>query len=236
MNDNVADPGSAEAITCADFERAYLLDRRAFHRPLTRDAQRRPIPYEPPRRSLVTGICLHQTACDMGLNPERYDTISVHYVVLRNGRATWHADHDRILYGGNGWNQRCIQIEVNGLYAGLEDDPETAVDESLKTTWDDPTTKIREQPQQVTPEAMATLRMLVRYIKLKTPTITKLVAHRQSSGSRRNDPGERIWREAVALHGELGLDDGGIGYAIPDGAGGKPIPEQWDARSKGIRY
>lgn len=230
MIDDVSDPGSAEAVTCADFERGYVIDRRAFHHPLVRGKDGKLAPYSPPARSVVTGITLHQTACDMGERPERYDTISVHYVVLRSGRVVWTCNTDRILYGGNGWNNRCVQIEVNGLYAGLEDDPDTALDEALRTTWDDPTTPTREKPQQVTPEAMRSLRMLVRYLKIKTPTIQYLVSHRQSSGSRRNDPGQRIWREAIALHGELGLTDGGI--TLDDGL---PVPEAWGG-AKGVRY
>lgn len=233
MMNNVADPGSAEALTCADFERAFVLDRRAFHHPLIRNADGKLVPYTPPPRAYITGITLHQTACDMGERPERYDTISVHYVVLRSGRIVWTCDADRILYGGNGWNNRCVQIEVNGLYPGLEDDPDTAADESLRTTWDDPSTPTREHPQEVTPAAMLSLRMLVRYLKLRFQSIVVLCAHRQASASRRNDPGQRIWGEAVRLHAELGLQDGGVGFTIGDGL---PIPEAWDPRCKGIRY
>lgn len=233
MIDNVADPGAVGALTCADFERAYIIDRRAHHTPMVR-RNGKPEPYAPAKRPAPTGICLHQTACDMGERVERYDTISVHYVILRSGRITWHADVDRILYGGNGWNNRCVHIEVNGLYPGLEDDPDTAQDESLRTTWDDPTTPTREHPQEVTHEAMLSLRMLVRYLAIRHPTIRFLVSHRQASADRRNDPGERIWRgEAVPIAAELGLSDGGPGFTIGDGL---PIPEQWDPRRKGTRY
>ena len=42
-----------------------------------------------------------------------------------------------------------------------------------------------------------------------------------------------MWqRVAVPLHAELGLTDGGVGFAI----GGYPIPESWDARCKGVKY
>lgn len=230
MIDDVSDPGSAEAITCADFERGYVIDRRTHHQPyLWRkrpDGTRYREFYSPPKRTLVTGITLHQTACDLGPNVERYDMIGSHYAILRDGRVLWMCDIDRTVVHGHGWNRRCIGIEVNGRYPGLLSNP-------LGTTWDDPTTKIREQPQDVTPEAMRSLRMLVRYLKLKTPTIAVLCSHRQSSESRQSDPGQAIWREAVALHGELGLHDGGVGFKIGDG---RPNPEAWDPKAKGVRY
>lgn len=233
MIDNVADPGSAEAIACADFERAYVIDRRKFHTPMLRDKNGKLQPYKPPRRTKITGVCLHQTACDMGERVERYDTISIHLVILRSGRMLWHCDFDRVLYGGNGWNERCIQIELVGLFAGVEDDPDSAQDESLRSTWDDPTTPTREQPQQVTEAQKRTLRMALRWLKLKVPTIAVVVSHRQASANRRNDPGETTWREAVAVSAELGLHDGGPGFVIGDGL---PIPEAWDERYKGVKY
>lgn len=44
MIDNVADPGAVEALTCADFERAYIIDRRAHHTPMVR-RNGKPEPY-----------------------------------------------------------------------------------------------------------------------------------------------------------------------------------------------
>lgn len=225
MIDDVSDPGSAEAVTCADFERAYVIDRRAFHRPYYRDAQKKIVFYDPPKRTLVTGITLHQTAADMGEMVPRYDTLGAHFAVLRSGRVLWMCDVDRVVIHGHGWNTRCIGIEVNGRYAGIEGD--------LRTLWDDPTTTHREQPQQATPAALASLRMLVRYLKIRTPTIAVLCSHRQSSESRQSDPGQTIWREAVHLHTELGLSDGGVGFKIGDG---RPNPVEWDPRAIGHLY
>ncbi len=236
---SVADPGSPEALTLADFERS-MHDRRAFHRPHYRGADGKLVSYIPRRRpwTEVTGITLHQTACNMGERIERYDTIGAHFAVLRSGRIARMCDPDRIIYHGNGWNNRCVGIEVDGLYSGLEDDPDTAQDESLRTTWDSPSTSTREHPMQVTPQAMQRTRQLVRWI---VGTVAAhggqcrfLVAHRQSSDDRRNDPGETIWKQvALPLHAELGMSDGGVGFTV---TGGLPICEQWDPRCKGVRY
>ena len=50
-------------------------------------------------------------------------------------------------------------------------------------------------------------------------------AHRQSSASRRSDPGERLWREVVLyMAPELGLRCEPA-LALRDG---RPIPREWD--------
>lgn len=232
---NVADPGEPEKLTADDFE-ASMIDRRRYHSPLVRQGDRL-VNYVPAHRTKATGAALHQTACNMGERVERYDTIGAHFAVLRSGRVLRMADIDRIVYHGNGWNGLCVGIEVDGLYAGVEDDPDTAQNEALRSTWDDPSTPTREYPQQVTPQAMRACRSLVRWIVVdglrRGWTIDKLVAHRQSSRDRRNDPGEEIWKQvAIPLQGELGMTDGGAGFQI----GGYPIPSAWNANYRGFAY
>lgn len=234
---NLADPGSPEMVTPEDFLR-LVIDRRRFHSPsVVTHGMRRP--YVPAHRGWheTTGITLHQTACDLGERVERYDTMGAHWGVLRSGRIIRLCDNNRVVYHGNGWNARCVGIEVNGLYAGREDDPDTALDESLRSTWDDPSTPTRERPMQVTPAAMLSLRMLCRFIAYEVMTnggaLKVLCAHRQSSMSRRSDPGEAIWKQAaIPVSNELGLSYGGQGFTI----GGLPIPECWDPAAKGVEY
>lgn len=234
---NLADPGSAEAVTPEDFL-SLVIERRRFHSPsvVTHGTRR---PYVPAPRTWheTTGITLHQTACDMGERVERYDTIGAHWTVLRSGRILRHCDNNRVVFHGNGWNARCVGIEVNGLYAGREDDPDTALDESMRSTWDDPSTPTREKPMQVTPQSMLSLRMLCRYIAYDVMSnggaLKVLCAHRQSSIDRRSDPGEAIWKQAaVPVSNELGLSYGGVGFVV----GGLPIPECWDENAKGVAY
>lgn len=240
---NLADPGSPEVVTPADFIRWAIIDRRDFHTPsvvVDKGGVKTRRSYQPGRRSWqqTTGWTLHQTACDMGERVERYDTTGAHWVVLRSGRIIRLCNNDRIVYHGNGWNSRCTSVEVNGLYAGREDDPDTAQDEALRSTWDDPSTPTREKPMQVTPAAMLSLRMLGRFIAwdiaMHGGHLKFIVAHRQSSKDRRNDPGEAIWKQAaIPLMGELGCTDGGVGFKLDDGY---PIPECWDSRAAGTPY
>jgi N-acetyl-anhydromuramyl-L-alanine amidase AmpD len=223
----------AEAVPHDVFERS-MFDRRQVHAPFLRGADGKPRTYMPIPRAWdqVRGITLHQTACDMGERIERYDTIGAHFAVLRSGRVLRMADLDRVIYHGHGWNNQCVGIEINGLYAGLEGD--------IRTVWDDPTTPYREQPQQVTPQAMESTRQLVRWIVAEVDRhhgkVGVLGAHRQAVNSRRNDPGEAIWKQvALPLHAELGLNDGGPGFKLP-GSTGYAIPEAWDERCVGIKY
>ena len=178
----------------------------------------------------ITGITLHQTACNMGERLERYDGIGAHFVVTRAGKVLWMHDLDLIVVHGNGWNNRCVGIEIDGLYAGVEGDP--------RTVWNDPSTPFREVAQELPESAAGPARQLVRWIveevRRHGGACTKLVAHRQASKDRRDDPGSAIWqRVALPLHAELGMDDGGVGFTIGDGY---PIPEAWDPRCRGIRY
>lgn len=183
------------------------------------------------RRSIkkLTGICLHQTACVLGERPERWDTVGAHFGITRSGAVMWLHDFDHLVAAANGWNDGTVSIEVDGLFAGDERDP--------ASVWDDPSTKKRELGMEPTPEQIHALQQLIRWIHDKAAAlganIRVLVAHRQSSKSRRDDPGSAVWRRgALPMMAELGLSDGGVGFVL----GGYPIPECWDPRAKSIPY
>ena len=175
----------------------------------------------------VTGVCLHQTACLLGERVERYDTCGAHFAVTRMGKIIWLHDFDRNVAAANGWNNGTVSIEVDGLYAGVEGDP--------STVWDDPSTPGRETAMTLTPETINAVNALLRWIKQQLgPQMNVIVAHRQSSSSRQNDPGSGIWKHcALPMHLELHCTDGGIGFKLDSG---KPIPEKWDPRCTGIKY
>lgn len=180
--------------------------------------------------SKVTGICLHQTACVLGERPERWDTVGAHIGITRSGKVIWLHDFNRVVAHGNGWNAQTVGIEIDGLYAGIEGD--------ASTVWDDPTTARHETGMEL-PEVQAeavrqVIRWIIREAAANGGAIGVLVAHRQSSEDRRNDPGSAIWqRVALPVSAELGLADGGYGFKLGDG---RPIPEAWDPRCKGVRY
>lgn len=176
----------------------------------------------------VTGACVHQTACMLGERIERYDSCGAHFAVTRMGKVIWLHDFDRKVAAANGWNNGTVSIEFDGLYAGDEKNPED-------TTWDDPSTPSKEKAMQLTPEMIRSGKALLRWIRQELgPQMNVIVAHRQSSGARQNDPGSGIWIEIVLpMHVELSCTDGGIGFKLDDG---RPIPACWDARCVGIKY
>jgi N-acetyl-anhydromuramyl-L-alanine amidase AmpD len=174
----------------------------------------------------VTGVCLHQTACNLGERIERYDTVGAHFAITRLGKIIWMHDFDHKVAAANGWNTATVSIEIDGLYAGVEGDP--------STVWNDPSTPGKDVGMVLTPETIASLRALLRWIKSQLgPRMNAIVAHRQSSEDRPSDPGSAIWVIALEMHAELDCSDGGIGFTLGDGL---PIPEKWDPRCVGIPY
>lgn len=179
--------------------------------------------------SKVTGVCLHQTACVLGEQPERWTTVGAHLGITRGGKVIFLHDFDRLIVHGNGWNTECVGIELDGMYAGIEGD--------LCTFWQPPG-QPRRPPQAPTPELVEAAKATIRWIKAVVEShggaLNALVAHRQASQERQSDPGSALWQQvAVPLHEELALTDGGVGFKLGTGY---PIPESWDARCKGISY
>lgn len=180
----------------------------------------------------VTGWCLHQTACHLGASSkiDRCDGVGAHFVVYQNGDIFWLHDLNRTIIHGHGWNNRTIGIEIDGLFAGIEGDP--------STVWDDPSTPFKEKVMSVTPAQIEAVKRLIRWgtaeVARHGGKVTKIVAHRQSSETRRHDPGSKVWQEiAIPLSQELGMDDGGVGFKIGHG---RAIPVEWDLRCKGVKY
>lgn len=173
--------------------------------------------------SEVRGWCLHQTACWLSASSQtdRCDDIGAHWVVYPDGTKFLLHDATRKIVHGNGFNNQTIGIEIDGLFAGVEG--------RRDTVWDNPETRRVEQAGSVTPAQVLAVMDIVRHdhalITAHGGRATAMVAHRQSSKSRRNDPGSKVWKEiALPLMAELGLSDGGQGFEI----GGYPIPREWD--------
>lgn len=185
----------------------------------------------------IDGICLHQTACTFGPSGdaekrhERAFGIPIHAVAFNDGVVVRPYPPLWYLYHGNAWNSRSLGLEIEGHFAGREDDPTTVPQREDLETYDghDGT------PSVLTPLLLATARRavleLVERGRAAGCPIRYVWAHRQSAGDRRADPGEAIWRHvgleyAVA---ELGL--------IPQEAvhlrDGFTIPVEWDPAGVG---
>jgi hypothetical protein len=160
----------------------------------------------------------------------RWNTVGAHIGVMRSGRVVWMHDFDTEVAHGNGWNTATVGIEIDGLYAGIHGDN--------STVWDDPSTPRRETGMEITIDSVEATKQAIRWICSEVAKnggqVKALVAHRQSSASRRNDPGSALWKNvALPMMLELGLNDGGVGFKLGKG---NAIPEAWDPRCKGVKY
>jgi hypothetical protein len=188
---------------------------------------------------LVNGIVLHQTAAVFGTSSQQIEAaggdrelalarralrVACHAMAFRDGFVVaasplrWHVNH------ANGLNATTLGLEIDGLYSGLQDDPATIPRrEDLDTTWQ------RRVPSKLTPStieaASAALTWLVEAGRADGMPLEYLYAHRQSSETRRSDPGEAIWK-AIALELAPRLDL----KMLPHWSSGtgRPIPRAWD--------
>ncbi len=192
----------------------------------------------------IDSIVLHQTAVEYGVSraqvraangdedlalANRALNVACHAIAFRRGffvAATplrWHVNH------GNGFNTRSLGLEVDGLFAGLLDDPTTTPRRE-----DIDTTMGRKTPTLLTDalaDAMeAALRWLVMTGRSEGMPIRYLFAHRQSSATRRSDPGQALWTLAIPIAASLGLETlPDLTLPMSDGRRrGYPIPRQWD--------
>jgi hypothetical protein len=186
----------------------------------------------------VTTIVVHQTAVEFGVSSRAVDAaggdvelararraldVACHAMAFRQGYYV--AAHPLLAYvnHGNRFNATSLGLEIDGRYPGLEDDPSTAAREDLQTTWGGDPSELTEATIKA---ARAALRWLVEEARAAGCPIQYVVAHRQSSDSRRSDPGQGIWREVVLKYAvaELGL----IAKRESPWREGRPIPVEWD--------
>jgi hypothetical protein len=188
----------------------------------------------------VVGVCLHQTACIFGPahDPERRLEralgVAGHAVAFRTGEVVLANPLRWVVLAANGLNDVSLNLEIEGLYPGLVDDPATAPNEARKTTWGGRPDIVTEL---VVRAAHRALRELVELGRAEGMPIRYLWAHRQSSPTRRSDPGAELWQR-VGL--EFGVDVLGLEtqpeLTLKSKKGrGRPIPIEWDPRGHG-RY
>lgn len=218
-----------------------MLDVRAervYSRPKIKMAGKRPVLRDP---SSVDSVVLHQCAVTYGITSaqlraakgdrrlalaRRALNVACHALAFRDGFFVAACPLRVYVQHGNGLNASTLGLEIDGLYAGLRDDPDTVPREDLQTT--------AGEPCEVTPAIIAAGRSALRWLVLEGRRegmpIDRLWAHRQSSETRRADPGEVLWQEvAEPVAAELGLR---IDYAATVGEG-RPIPVEWSPRGHG---
>ncbi|WP_053236002.1 N-acetylmuramoyl-L-alanine amidase [Sandaracinus amylolyticus] len=219
--------------------RVEIVDWRARHDGTKVSQHRGRVLERDPRD--VDSVTLHQTACVFGPASDREKRlaramkIGAHATAFREGVGVlamplrWQGIH------ANALNATSIGLEIEGLYAGLQDDPTTAPREDLRTTWGRPPLELTEL---VVETARALLTRIVELAAAEGIELRYVRAHRQASGARRSDPGEGLWRAVALEHAvaRLGLRVEPDRTWVSKSSGeGRPIPEAWGGGA-GVQY
>ena len=180
---------------------ATIVDRTAFGKKENRKGKR--------DIKTVYALVLHQTAFSRGNHEDKYDGIPVHFVILPDGTIVQLHPEAEYLWSSNGLNKGSVAVEFVGNFRSVRGR--------------------HYKPEEFgchapTAAQIQAGRDLIKYLKKKIG-LTHVLAHRQSSGTRENDPGPEVWY-GVGQWGidNLGLKDGGPSFKV---GSGNAIPDEW---------
>jgi len=185
-----------------------LADSRIIDLTATADKTLRKGTREPKK---VYALVLHQMACCFKPKDplKRFLSLNAHFAILADGRILQLHPASALLWASNGFNAGSVAVEFAGNF------PSTA-----GKWWEG----AKFGTDHVTKEQLEAGRYLVDYLK-RTIGITHVLAHRQSSPTRENDPGPDIWYHVGQWAIEnRGMKDGGPGFKVTQG---NPIPDSW---------
>lgn len=176
--------------------------------------------------SKITGIVLHQVGMMLPITARqirrsggdralakarRMARMPVHGAASVCGLAVLTRPLESYLYAANGFNATTLSVEFEGRYPGLDDG---------------------SVPSMLVCAGVELLREIVREGRALGMPLQWVYAHRQSSPSRRADPGEQLWRamkpvaESFGLKARPGLRLKSTSKKAP--GWGRPIPGKWD--------
>lgn len=159
----------------------------------------------------VYALVLHQMACCFRRrNPLRsYLRIKSHFAILPEGQILQLHPVSALLWASHGFNSKSVAVEFAGNFP------------DVKGRWWKGETYGRDRP---TAAQLQAGRCLVHHL-VRTMGLRVVLAHRQSSNTRENDPGPEVWYHVGQWAVDsLGLSDGGPGFKIGTG---KPILDAW---------
>ncbi len=173
--------------------------------------------FRDPRK--VWAFVLHQMAFKrMGRvsrkysDPESYINTGAHFCILLDGRIIQLHPLSRMIWHGNCVSPRSVAVEFEGNFPNVQG-----------RWWVDSTSSVQNKdvPTQAQYDSG---KFLTSYLKVVLGT-THILAHRQSSDSRENDPGPDIWYNVGQWAiDNLGLTDGGPAFKCGTG---NPILPAW---------
>jgi hypothetical protein len=182
----------------------------------------------------ITGITIHQTACQFGNNPQRVLNVPVHGVTLSDGSIVLLHPPTNYLWHANSLNKTDIGIELSCNVPGVEGVAETFwLPKKYKYLKGEERLARASLPTEKQLEA--TKRLIKYYVDEVAENggkIKYIHAHRQSSKSRVADPGEQIWKAV----GEWAVEELGLDPHYGWTKGGLPLPDVWTGKANGVRY
>lgn len=180
------------------------------------------------RASAINTLVAHQTAAIFGpmaqpaVRHRRALNIAAHATAFRDDTGVLQTPVLWYVNSANGFNRFSVSVEFEGFYAGVPDVPSTPQREDVLSTWGSKPTPLDARAFAT---FCATAEALVEAARREGCPLEWVLAHRQSSGARRADPGYALWREVVLgyIVPKLGLKTR-PDYTVDDG---RPIPAQW---------
>jgi peptidoglycan hydrolase-like protein with peptidoglycan-binding domain len=166
----------------------------------------------------VYALVLHQMACCANRKDplKSYLKIGSHFAILRDGKILQLHPISALVWASNGFNSGSVAVEFAGNFP------------STRGKW---WKGEKYGKNQVTPAQVEAGRYLIAWLH-KSMGLTHVLAHRQSSGTRENDPGPDIWYHVGQWAiDKFGLKDGGPGFKIDSG---NPIPDEWRRWNKPV--
>ncbi|MFD2569066.1 N-acetylmuramoyl-L-alanine amidase [Spirosoma soli] len=171
----------------------------------------------------LTALVLHHMAYKVKdnkgaySNPEKYVGVGAHFCIMLDGRIMQHHPVSRFIWHSNCTSLRSVGVEFEGNFPDIQG------------RWWYPTDKktgkkIKINEDTPTQAQFESGRFLLTYLNAILD-LKHVLAHRQSSKDRENDPGPAIWFN-VGEWGmkNLGLSDGGASYKCGTG---NPIRPEW---------
>jgi len=157
----------------------------------------------------IYALVLHQTGFSRKNKLEKYDKVTAHFVILPNGTILQLHPLTAYLWASNGFNKGSVAVEFVGNFPSVRG-------RCYK--------KEKFGCNEVSKEQIQAGRKLIKYL-IKKIGMTHILAHRQSSGLRSNDPGPDLWY-SVGQWGinKFALKDGGYNFKI---GSGRAIPDSW---------
>ena len=163
----------------------------------------------PARPGKVWALVLHQMAFSRGNDPARYNRVNSHFAILPDGAILQLHPVAALLAASNGFNSGSVAVEFAGNLPNVRG-----------KCWS-PTT---HRCHRLTSAQIWSGRHMVDHL-IRTIGLTHVLAHRQSSATRENDPGPDVWYHVGQWAIERrGMKDGGPGFKVGNG---RPILDAW---------